>query len=396
MSAVQWLRTSTDAGRRPTLIDAALAVCLAAISVLVATQAASRGEAGAGAPSSWWQWSIVVLPSAAVAFRRSAPLVATPVAVAAQMAIWALDLAQVFVAPLVMIYSVVLSGGPAGRRVGVASAVALSAMAAVGVVIAPDVDLAVFALTVLSSVAVLILGVNAANQQLAFGELAAELAVAELEEDVTRERAVVRERERIARELHDLVGHSLSMIAVRSEAAQRVGTERPDVAWQAIEAIGESARESLTEVRRVLHAVHDDEAELSPRRSLADLRSLVERVASSGVDVDLRMGAATETESVDPAVGAGIYRIVQESLTNVIKHAGESASAEVTVDIDDEMVVLTVIDDGRGPRTEQEGPGSGIAGMSERARFLGGTLVVAPPPGGGFGVRAAIPAAGPT
>lgn len=366
------------------------------ISVVVASQAADRGVAGAEAPDAWWAWVVVVVPSGAVAFRRSAPLVATPVAVVGQMAIWGLDLAEVFVAPLVLIYSVAALGGRIGRRMGVVSAIALTAMTAVGIAVAPDVGVDLLVLAGLSSTAALLLGVNAANQQVESTRLATDLAVARLEQESTRERAVVRERERIAHELHDLVGHSLSVIAVRAEAAQRVGPERPEVVLDAVGAIGETARASLAEVRRVLHAgLGDAHADLRPGSRLTDVEDLVDEVRSSGFDVTLRLHGPVQPGAVDAASGAGVYRIVQEALTNVIKHAGPDAKVAVDVMIGEETVRLEVVDDGRGPEPDQDrSTGLGLAGMAERARVLGGALDAGAAPGGGFRVRATIPHGG--
>ncbi len=378
---------------RPSVGDVALAVCLVAISVFVAVQAAERGEPGSETPGSWWAWLVIVVPSAMVAFRRSAPLLATPIAVLGQMAIWGLDLAEVFVAPLVLIYSVASLEGRVGRRVGVASAVALTAMTAVGIAVAPDVGADLLVLAGLSSAAALLLGTNAASQQSESTRLATDLVVARLEQETVRERAVVRERERIASELHDLVGHSLSVIAVRAEAAKRVGANRPDALLDAVAAIGDTARRSLSEVRRVLHAGLDDAAaELRPGASLADLPDLVERVAASGVGAELRWLGSVDFGRVDAATGAGVFRIVQESLTNVIKHAGPQARASVEVTVDDDRVHLEVVDNGRGPSPSAETVGGlGMTGMAERARFLGGTFDAGAAPGGGFRVRATIP-----
>ncbi|MFK7917881.1 MAG: sensor histidine kinase [Ilumatobacter sp.] len=383
--------------RWPALTDVALATCLAAISLLVAVQAADRGEPGAEAPTAWWQWLVIVLPSFAVAFRRSAPLAATPVAVVGQMLNWGLDLAAVFVAPLVLIYSVAALEGNQGRRVGWAAAAALSAMSGVGVAAAPDVGVDVFALTVLASSAALLLGTNTATQIRESGELAAQLATAEQEQEAARARAVVRERERIAQELHDLVGHSLTVIAVRAEAAERVGATQPSALWDAIAAVGETARGSLADVRRVLHAVHDStDVALAPSPTIGDLSALVNRVASSGVAVELRLDELDDHQRIDASIAAGVYRIVQEALTNVIKHAGSGAQAFVDVSIDDDELRVAVVDNGRGPVGIDATTGLGMAGMAERVEFLGGTFDAGPSSGGGFRVRASIPLAGTT
>ncbi|MFV0525109.1 MAG: sensor histidine kinase [Acidimicrobiales bacterium] len=396
-----------DRFRWPAPVDVALAVGLAAISLLVAVQAQGQGQPGAEAPTTWWAWTLTVIPSAAVAFRRTAPVGATVVAVAGQMLIWGLDLTEVFVAPLVLMYSASALGGRRGLRVAVAAGVAMTAMTAIGLANAPDVGADLVALMALSSAVAVTLGINAANQQGESARLAADLAVAELEQESAQEWAVARERERIARELHDLVGHSLAVIAVQAEAAQRLGLDSPEAAGEIVGTIGSTARESLTEVRRVLHAGFgatdsgadhdhqlDAEARLRPSSTLADLPELVERVAASGVAVELRLAGPVAPTEVNAATGAGVYRIVQEALTNVIKHAGPRSRARVRVVVGPDKVQLEVVDDGRGPALDDAGDhptGMGLAGMTERARFLGGTLTTGANPGGGFRVRATIP-----
>ncbi|MFV0258968.1 MAG: sensor histidine kinase [Acidimicrobiales bacterium] len=385
--------------RWPAPIDVGLAACLAAISVLVAVQAQAGGSPGAEAPTTWWAWILVVLPSVAVAFRRRAPLAATVVAVVGQMLIWGLDLTEVFVAPLVLMYSAAAVGGRRGLRVSILAGVALTAMTAVGLTRAPDVNADLLLLTALSSAVAVTLGVNAANQQAASGRLAADLAVAELSRDAAQESAVARERERIARELHDLVGHSLAVIAVQAEAAQRLGEDKPGDARDVVVAIGDTARRSLAEVRRVLHAGFGDaEADFRPGTGLVDLPELVDRVAASGVAVRLEVTGPVAPGDVDAATGAGIYLIVQEALTNVIKHAGPRTAAAVTVTVEVDEVRVEVVDAGRGPG-DTDGPqprtGMGLVGRTERARFLGGALDAGANTGGGFRVRATLPHHGP-
>lgn len=397
--------------RRLSLTDVSLAVCLAAIALVVAAEA-GHDTPGATSPERWWEWVLVALPSVTVAFRRAAPMWAAPIAVVAQMLVWFFDLAEVFVAPLVMIYSVAALGTQHGLRMAIACSVALSAMAGIGTVAAPDVGNGVFALTVLSSAVVLMLGVNAARQRQESATLAAQLTVAELEQEAAEGYAVAQERERIASELHDLLGHSLSVIAVRAEAASRVSDTNPAAGSDALDAIGDTARSSLGEVRRVLRGIHGEDLELSPLPDLRDVDALVARVAATGVEVELYRTDAVASTAIDASVGAGAYRIIQEALTNVMKHAGPTARATVDIDInagsaaemssestDDERrgapsLTISVIDDGYGARpngTAERGVGLGIVGMSERAAFLGGNLEAGPQPGGGFRVRATIP-----
>ncbi|MGH1505697.1 MAG: sensor histidine kinase [Acidimicrobiales bacterium] len=384
--------------RRPDPTDLVIAGCIVAISLL--TAALAGDDPGAEAPDAWWQWALVVVPAVAVAWRRAAPLVCAPFVVVGQMAIWAVDIAEVFAAPLVLIYTLAAFGDRRRRDVAIVCGVVLSATALVGAFRAPDVGVDTFGLTVLSCATAIVLGGHVAQQRAEASALAADLAVARLTQETERERAVLEERARIARELHDLVGHSLSMIAVRAEAGERVAASKPDAALETVQAIGATARSSLSEVRRVLSALPAEATgttsggvDLAPVPGLVDLATLVaETTAASGRQIELTVG--DEVAGVaDRAVGSGVYRIVQEALTNVIKHAGPAASASVSVDRHRDTLVVSITDDGLGSRHAGGGPagGAGITGMQERALVLGGELVAEPDPAGGFRVVARLP-----
>lgn len=383
------LRRPDSESRRPDSVDLVIAGCIGAISLL--TAALAGNDPGAEAPDTWWKWVVVIVPSVAVAWRRAAPLACAPFVVVGQMVIWAIDIAEVFAAPLVLIYTLTSIGDPRHRRAAALGGVALAATAFVGTFRAADVDLDVFGLTVLSCATAFILGANVAQQRSEAAALAADLAVAELARTTERERAVLHERARIARELHDLVGHSLSMIAVRAEAGERVAASKPDAALETVRAVGATARSSLAEVRRVLSALRVGDAELTPVPGLDDLGALVAATtAASGRQVDLAVAADLASE-VDRTVGSGVYRIVQEALTNLVKHAGPNAAAVVSVHRDGDAVEVEVRDDGTGAASDVGDHGSGITGMRERAHVLGGDLVAEPLPEGGFRVAARLP-----
>lgn len=185
--------------------------------------------------------------------------------------------------------------------------------------------------------------------------MAEQLAVAHAERDAARERAAANERQRITRELHDTVGHSLSVIAVRAEAADRVAPKNPEAAVDAVAAIAATARTSLSDVRRVLAVLREEaEAELAPVPSLALVPSLVASFADAGLDVVID-GDVPVDERVGASVGAGAYRIVQEALTNVLKHAGPNATAAVRLRVDDAMLTVEIKDTGRGATAEPGG-----------------------------------------
>lgn len=203
------------------------------------------------------------------------------------------------------------------------------------------------------------------------------------------QRAVDEERTRIARELHDLVAHRVSMITVQAGAAQTVAASDPERALQAMEAVEEAGREALDELRQVVGVLRADgttEA-LGPLHGLAEIPDLVEEMKGAGVDVALSSGRLCD---VPAGVDLASYRIVQEALTNVLKHAGPDPRAEVRLDADDELLTIEVTDRGSGVST-LPGSGQGLLGMRERATLLGGSFESGPRLGGGFRIRARLP-----
>jgi signal transduction histidine kinase len=209
--------------------------------------------------------------------------------------------------------------------------------------------------------------------------------------------AVTEERLRLARELHDVVAHSISMIAVQSGVGAHVADTQPKEAAKALAAIEATSRAALTELRRLLGVLRQDsepQGGLAPVPGLADLDGLLAEAAKAGLAVKLQV------HGTRPPLPAGVdlsaYRIVQEALTNVVKHAGP-ARAQVVVGYGDQEVRVEVTDDGRGAVTSasdgRTGTGHGLIGMRERVAAFGGDLQVGPRPGGGFRVAARLPLA---
>src|SRR6476469_9829688 len=199
--------------------------------------------------------------------------------------------------------------------------------------------------------------------------------------------AVAAERDRIARELHDVVSHSLAAIVMQSGGAQNVIDQDPARAKAALGQIEGSARRGLDEMRRLLGMLGEDDASLAPQPGLADLPALVEEVRAIGVDVVARV--EVDPSTLPAAVDVSAYRIVQEALTNVMKHAG-ACRAEVDVRRDGVELAVTVSDDGT-PAGTGAGAGRGLPGMKERARLLGGSVSAGPLPGQGFRVSGRLP-----
>ncbi|MFI5660975.1 sensor histidine kinase [Streptomyces sp. NPDC051684] len=226
----------------------------------------------------------------------------------------------------------------------------------------------------------------------------------EVESDQQARLAAAAERARIAREMHDIIGHNLSVITGLADGGSYAAARNPERAGQALTAIATTSRQALTELRRLLDVLGEDpaspsapSAELAPAPALDDLDSLIDGVRSAGLPV-LR-----KTEGEPAPLPAGleltVYRVVQEALTNTLKHGGPSATSELLVSYADDAVTVTVTDTGRGAVAAEHavehaaarGTGRGLAGMRERTALYQGTLETGPRPAGGWRVRLRIP-----
>ncbi len=210
-------------------------------------------------------------------------------------------------------------------------------------------------------------------------------------ERATSERAAVaEERSRIARELHDVIGHEVTVIALQADAAAAALEKAPERAAAPVAAIRQSASDALTEMRRVLDALRTEpvERDLRPQPGLADLTALVDRSRSAGTAVELTVELPSRTAPASVQLAA--YRLVQEGLTNVRRHAS-GASVQVRVDGDADAITVAVLDSGGRPGGPTAGDGLGLVGMRERVRMLGGELRTGPVAGGGFAISARLP-----
>jgi signal transduction histidine kinase len=216
----------------------------------------------------------------------------------------------------------------------------------------------------------------------------------ELAQALERERveearlAVAEERTRIARELHDVIAHAMSTIVLEA-GAERVNLDEGQAsARQALHSIERTGRQALAEMRRLVGVLRteEDEPELFPQPSLTHLDLLIEQVGRAGVPVELRV--VGEPVQLAPGLDISAYRIVQEALTNVLKHGGD-ARATVVVAYGDRTLELEIADDGRGGTPD--GSGHGIVGLRERVALFGGSLEATNREGGGFAVRARLP-----
>ncbi|WP_405572010.1 sensor histidine kinase [Streptomyces phaeochromogenes] len=208
--------------------------------------------------------------------------------------------------------------------------------------------------------------------------------------------AVTAERLRIARELHDMVAHTIGIVALQAGAARRVIDTRPELAREALGEVENASRETLSGLRRMLGALRRAEPgqapeatplDPSPAPGLADIDRLAERTTAAGVHVEVRWRG--ERHTLPPEIGMSAYRIVQEAVTNVVRHAG-TGSCRVTVDCRDEELAIEVVDSGNGAG-RAAATGYGLLGMHERVGLLHGEFSAAPRPEGGFRVAARLP-----
>jgi len=215
-----------------------------------------------------------------------------------------------------------------------------------------------------------------------------QLLVAEQEQ---RQRmSAVNERNRIARDLHDIVAHSLSVIVVQAEGGKALAAKRPDKGPEVLGTIAETSREALEEMRRMVGLLRSgpepQQATYVPMPSLPDIAELVRKTSDTA-----ELTVYGEPPQVSQALGLSVYRIVQESLTNVLKHAGPQARARVTTAYTPAAIELEISDDGRGQTAPSDGLGHGLRGMHERVALHGGWLSAGPRVGGGYVVRASLP-----
>jgi signal transduction histidine kinase len=213
--------------------------------------------------------------------------------------------------------------------------------------------------------------------------------MAERERDLVAREAVVEERARIARELHDVIAHHVSMIVLQAGAERRVLDGANDSTREVLETVERTGRSALTEMRRLLGMLRGDANEpLTPQPGLTDVPTLVTQLREAGLPVELEV----EGHRRDLPVGIELsaYRIVQEALTNALKHAGD-ARASVKIRYGSESLELEIADDGAGARTSVSGGGHGLVGMRERVALYGGRLDAGRRPSGGFAVRVLLP-----
>ncbi len=400
-------RLSADHGL---VLDLLLAVVLAGAALATPLSAEDGDFASTYTqPDGAATWLLIIGAAWAVPFRRLAPLAALFVGGALQLTVWTIGYPDTFLSMAVLLYSAAAYGRPRHRSWVWAWMVVLTLYTGFGILVA---DVPIYALPIIGlfGAASVSIGAHGVARQ-AYAEAAEARALdAERSRKLDRERALAEERSRIARELHDVVAHGLSVIVVQAAAAQRILDRDPEGAATALGQIETTGRDALTEMRHVLSAIRTEPDESwRPTRGLADLDALVTELDRAGLAVtvnrhDLLDGhgpddgdgdegdgdSGGDGETLPATLDVTAYRIVQEALTNVLKHGGNGASARVDVTRAPASLELRITDDGRGALAD-DGGGHGLRGMQERVEVFGGRFKAGPRLGGGFTVEVSLP-----
>ncbi|HEU5082550.1 MAG TPA: sensor histidine kinase [Acidimicrobiales bacterium] len=385
----QWLRT------HPGHADALLAAALGLVSLVGLLTIDPADVADSVRDADPLGAVLVVAIWTAAAFRRRWPEPMAWTVAALTIPYWVLDYVDAGASLAVLLLAYTLAAHvdrPRSLVVGLVIGIVLVGVMVTGVIV-DDEDLPAIAVVGNSIVfaTAWTIGDSVRNRHAYLAEVEARADRAERDREAAAERAVQDERVRIARELHDVVAHSVSVMVVQAGAARRVLDRHPDQAAESLSVIETTGRGALDELRRLLGVLRseDGEAAVKPQPTADDVASLVAEWREAGLDVDLEVeGARPE---LSDGVSLTVYRVVQEALTNAMKHAGP-AHVDVVVRYGD-RVEVEVTDDGRGPCGDAAVPsaGQGHIGMRERVELFGGELQVGRRPGGGYRVRATLP-----
>ena len=376
------------------LVVAAVVAVLAVVEVVTTSAELLPGDR----PADAFAYALVIAGSISLVWRRRVPIAVLTIVAAVLIVFWLRGHAALLsVLGLPALYAVAAHDEHRRRAwwAMVTGCVVLLVAASVTVLDRPD----GFAILQGLSIAAFLAGAIAAgvlirNRERIFVDTERRAAAAEADRLAEAQRAVIRERSRIAREMHDVVAHAMSVVAVQAAAGREIVHVNPDKAAEVFARIEAVGRESLTELRRmlgVLRETGDDDASLSPQPGTADIATAVEQSSAIGVSTELVIEG--QQRPLAPGIELTAFRIVQEALTNVRKHAGATASATVRIAYEADVLVVEVTDDGRGAATSLSGigTGNGLIGMRERVEIYGGQFSSGPRPGGGYVVCATLP-----
>ncbi|MFJ2606766.1 sensor histidine kinase [Streptomyces sp. NPDC091279] len=386
--------------RHPTGVDTLWAVVLFGISVV----SAAAGQETRGTDSLAFTVPIALLLCLIIALRRRMPEKMLLLAIGVGLAQVALNVATqpADFAMLVIVYTVAVQGARWPSRTALVLGLGAAPLAQLRWPNGETSFVGNLALTVFMTVPFAlawVLGDSMRTRRAYFAQLEERAARLEKEREAQAKVAVAAERARIARELHDVVAHNVSVMVVQADGAAYVLDAAPDQAKKALETISSTGRQALAEMRRLLGVLrtgeHKEVGEYVPQPDVEQIDDLVEQCRIAGLPVDFKVEGTPRP--LPSGVELTAYRIVQEALTNTRKHGGPNAGASVRLVYFDDGLGLLVEDDGKGAPQElyeeggPDGQGHGLIGMRERVGMVGGTLDAGPRPGGGFRISALLP-----
>ncbi|MGV9775288.1 sensor histidine kinase [Streptosporangium sp. NPDC003464] len=382
--------------RHPLIPDAVLAGMLAAAAVPCAYAPSLAGfdaPAGLREPGAL-SLALTLAGCLSTALRRSRPFAMLFLVVLAEVTLASLDQSGslLWVAALVLVYTVAAHRGLALSLC--ALALSLTCRALLAVTVTGPADRTAHLFVAVLTMTLWIAGRSARLRRAYLAELRERAARTERARESDTRAARAEERSRIARELHDVVAHHVSVMTVQASAARRVLATNPDGAREALSAIEEMGRTAMAEMRNIVGVLRTDAApaERSPQPGVQEIPTLVDQMREAGLRTQLWIEA--EGGPLPPGVDLAAYRLVQEALTNSLRHAGPRARAWVTVRQGPGELAVQVEDDGRGaepPAPATDRTGHGLVGIRERVALYGGILRIGPRPEGGFEVNARFP-----
>ncbi len=345
--------------------------------------------------SDWIHLVLIVLMSAPLALRRIYPTTVFGLVLGAWVLDRALDYPESLATTGVVIVFYTIGTELPRRRssyIGGFSALFVMLWTTVGTIVLESVTAVSIATTTIATLTPLLVGREMRTRRERAEELQRRVEDAERERHESARRAVEEERRRIARELHDVVAHQMTVMTIQAEGARRIAKDADPRIQEALDTIKATGHSALAEMRRLVGLLREgnETAELAPLPHLSDLGTLVDQVRAAGVPVEMTIGG--DARQLAEGIELSTYRIVQESLTNAVRHGGPGVTAAVTVTYGDDALDVLVVDDGRGAAAApSNGGGNGLVGMRERVVVLGGSFQAGAKPGGGYRVHASIP-----
>lgn len=393
--AIEWIRA------HPIVADAMFATLLTVISLGFHLLDSEPAPEDSVTEPAWWTVPLVVLAVAPIAWRRVRPIAVTMVVTIAQVVASFADVfGPEFLGVVIALYS--LGAHATGRRRthAVLAVAALTSTLFFAGLLVEELTVGLLLSSTILLITAFVLGDNVRRRRDAADALQERLERAERERELVARERVHAERARIARELHDIVAHSVSAMVIQAGAARRSLAHSPDRAEAALANIEHAGREAMNELRGVLGVLRRSETERAvdvdgdrrrsasaPQPTLADIAQLIDAAT------DLPIIASIEAEWNDLASGTDLtgFRVVQEALTNVRRHAGPVTSVTIDVHRGEDDLTIEISDNGRGAAADDIGPGYGILGMSERVEAVGGRMSAGWRAGGGWRVSATLP-----